>query len=339
MRGTRNEKTMRAVRGSMLCCLLLAGGGASAVQATDDPALGRKLEIARDRLEAAARELAALSGLDSPALAGRVFVAGSPDETRRAILGIQLDPEPLGDGARVREVSPGGPAAAAGLRRGDIVAALDGTTLRGQDDPARVLIERMRSVTPGKPLKLRVVRDGRESEYELTPQPAPPPATVHGFGIPLPPGAPASPGAPAAPAAPPTAFRVFPFDQALQWPEALGLGDWLGSGISGMELATLTPRLGEYFGARKGVLVVRAPSAGAWRLEDGDVIVSIDGREPNSGAHASRILRSYQSGETLRMAILRDRKSRTVEVVVPDSTRAAERRRVRVRSVGVQPGV
>src|SRR2546430_13415861 len=41
-----------------------------------------------------------------------------------------------------------------------------------------------------------------------------------------------------------------------------------------LELATLTPRLGSYFGSEKGVLVVRAPADGALKLEDGDVIRS-----------------------------------------------------------------
>ena len=37
----------------------------------------------------------------------------------------------------------------------------------------------------------------------------------------------------------------------------------------------------------------------AFKLEDGDVIQSIDGRKPEDGAHAMRILRSYKSGEKL----------------------------------------
>ena len=44
-----------------------------------------------------------------------------------------------------------------------------------------------------------------------------------------------------------------------------------------MELATISPQLGSYFGTDKGVLVVRAPTDGALKLEDGDVILAIDG--------------------------------------------------------------
>ena len=63
----------------------------------------------------------------------------------------------------------------------------------------------------------------------------------------------------------------------------------------------LTPQLGSYFGTSEGVLVVRAPEEEGLKLQDGDVILSIDGRKPTSGSHATRILRSYQPGEKLTM--------------------------------------
>jgi hypothetical protein len=50
---------------------------------------------------------------------------------------------------------------------------------------------------------------------------------------------------------------------------------------------------------------------------DGDVIQSIDGREPKDVRHAMRILSSYQSGETLKLGIMRDKKKRTIEIEIP----------------------
>ena len=87
--------------------------------------------------------------------------------------------------------------------------------------------------------------------------------------------------------------------------------------LAGMELATLSERLGAYFGSKQGVLVVRAGGNEAWQLQDGDVILSIDGREPNSAAHATRILRSYQRGEKLQLRVMRERKERTLQVTLP----------------------
>lgn len=73
-----------------------------------------------------------------------------------------------------------------------------------------------------------------------------------------------------------------------------------------MELITLTPRLGSYFGADHGVLVARAPKSGALKLQDGDVIVSIGGRVPASSSQAIRILTSYDPGEKINLVILRE---------------------------------
>jgi len=84
-----------------------------------------------------------------------------------------------------------------------------------------------------------------------------------------------------------------------------------------MELATLTPRLGSYFGSDKGVLVVRAPADGALKLEDGDVILAIDGREPVSGSHATRILGSYQPGEKIVLRVLRQHKTLQLDAMLP----------------------
>ena len=95
--------------------------------------------------------------------------------------------------------------------------------------------------------------------------------------------------------------------------------------LTDIELVTLTPRLGSYFGSDKGVLVVRAPAAGALKLEDGDVILAIDGRQPISGSHATRILGSYQPGEKVTLRILRQHKNLEIEATLPEGTHPAHR--------------
>jgi S1-C subfamily serine protease len=86
-----------------------------------------------------------------------------------------------------------------------------------------------------------------------------------------------------------------------------------------MELATLTPRLGRYFGSDHGVLVVRSPADSGLKLEDGDVILAIDGRQPSSGSHATRILGSYQPGEKVTLRIVREHKTLEIEATLPES--------------------
>ena len=88
-------------------------------------------------------------------------------------------------------------------------------------------------------------------------------------------------------------------------------------------MITLTERLGKYFATDKGLLVVRAPDDDNLKLQDGDVIKSIDGREPKSVSHAMRILGSYQSGEQLQLKIMRDKRKQTLKIEMPDNRRGS----------------
>jgi hypothetical protein len=90
-----------------------------------------------------------------------------------------------------------------------------------------------------------------------------------------------------------------------------------GDAVSGMNLAPLSERLGNYFGAQSGVLVVRAGANAPFGLQDGDVILSIDGRVPADDRHAAGILRSYRPGEPVKLQIQRDRRAITVETTAP----------------------
>lgn len=84
-----------------------------------------------------------------------------------------------------------------------------------------------------------------------------------------------------------------------------------------MQLTTLTPGLGHYFGTDHGVLVVRAPARGVLKLRDGDVILSIGGRVPASSSQAIRILTSYDPGEKIRLVILRDHHRAEISAIMP----------------------
>lgn len=87
--------------------------------------------------------------------------------------------------------------------------------------------------------------------------------------------------------------------------------------IGAMELTTLTPQLGSYFGADQGVLVVHAPTHGILKLQDGDVILSIGGRVPASRSQAIRILTSYDPGDKIRLVILRQHRRLNITAAMP----------------------
>ncbi|MSQ91471.1 MAG: PDZ domain-containing protein [Gammaproteobacteria bacterium] len=270
-------------------------------QASDEASLEKRLEDAQQRLEAAAREVAELSAEAGGPQAMREFAFLLPSP-RRAMLGINLGgTEANGSGVKVNGVSPGGAAAQAGVRAEDVIVAIDARPVA----TGRDLVAAMKDVEPGQKVALELRRDGKPVQVTVVARPMDQvfmvgPATM----------VPAVPGIqplPAMPPMPPMEGMTF----------ARG-HHWLLEGWSDAELVEVTPALGRYFGTDKGVLVARAPSDGSLGLQDGAVIVAIGGREPQSGAHAMRILRSYQPGESVEIRLLRDRKAQTLKATVPE---------------------
>ncbi|MBX3694940.1 MAG: PDZ domain-containing protein [Steroidobacteraceae bacterium] len=267
-----------------------------------DPALEAKLAAAQERLEKAAAEVAELSTQISGPVMRRLFIA---DGEGRRVIGVQLDPASGSEGARVLHVSPGGPAAEAGMRKGDVIVAVNDAAMTGRSAVAREVTAALRAAPPEQPVKIKVLRDGATQTLSMTPRPL-------AFGA-LSGEWPgnftfAVPAAPPGPGEPPV----------LPLPPRLAFNMHAAGAVAGLELVTLTPALGEYFGTDKGVLVVRAPKDAALDLRDGDVIQSIGGREPTSGAHATRILASYQPGESVVIKVLRKKKPLTLSAALPD---------------------
>jgi putative serine protease PepD len=75
-------------------------------------------------------------------------------KVEHAYLGVSI--EDTDEGARIAEVRPGGPAAEAGLREGDIVTEADGETVESADE-LRLAVEAHK---PGDSFELTVKRDG-----------------------------------------------------------------------------------------------------------------------------------------------------------------------------------
>ena len=248
----------------------------------DNREIERQLETARKNLEQAAQDVARLSSELSTHTIDQFMPMFAPG---RSILGVQVERAADGTGARVREVSPGGPSAEAGIRPGDVIVALNGTTLTHDVEPSRQVRDIMRGVKPDSRVSVRVMRDSKARDFTVTARASPPVfATTHGFDM---------------------------------W-DAPDMQVTFNRPLRDLELVTLTPGLGSYFGSDKGVLVVRAPADGSLKLQDGDVILAIDGRQPTSGSHATRILGSYQPGEKITLRVLRQRKALELDAVLPE---------------------
>jgi S1-C subfamily serine protease len=321
---------MNALRKYLLATALTLGAlpalSAAAEPAPPPPAppppvqgqdLQRRLEEARRRLDEAAREVARLSGQ-----MGRNFNFNfaAPVQMQlqpRALLGVNIENN-SGDirGALVRDVSPGSAAADAGIKAGDVITAIGGQDLTRESDAGRALVERMQAVEPNLKLQVDVLRDGKKMSFDVTPRPAPPTIIT---GVQHLPGG-QGPGG----------VRSFQLQPDGQGPGAPGVagerrieirtmrdGPDDGTRFRGLEFATLSEKLGSYFGVKSGVLVVRAGANSPFKLQDGDVILTIDGRTPSSAQHAGRILRSYADGEKFTLRIQRDRKAQNLDVTMP----------------------
>jgi putative serine protease PepD len=89
-----------------------------------------------------------------------------------AVIGVSLDPRFTGSGARVAPapvgntpaVTPGGPAATAGIRSGDVIVAVNGTRVTTADE----LIVAIRRHLPGDRLSVTYLRSGHRTTVTLT---------------------------------------------------------------------------------------------------------------------------------------------------------------------------
>jgi C-terminal processing protease CtpA/Prc len=257
--------------------------------------LENELAEARDEMQEAAREVARLSSeLAAPFVDG--IARGFRFAGQRAMLGIGI--EDTERGVRVASVSPNGPAAQAGLKIGDTITAIDGAELAdaraaggGKQSPSEVFLGQMTNVDAGDDVELQVLSEsGAERDVKVRVREISPRAFADA----------------------PRGNRAYPYSYRYPggWP--FRSNPW-----SEMQLVTLTPALGKYFGADKGLLIVRAPENDVLGLRDGDVILDIGGREPTTPEHAMRILGSFAAGEPLNITIMREQRRQTLKVEIP----------------------
>jgi S1-C subfamily serine protease len=235
---------------------------------------------------------------------------------RRPRLGLKVNlqaQESDSIGARVDAVTPGGPAAKAGIRSGDVITRLDGNSLLtapdmpgepGRSLPGLRLIELAARLGPNDTVPLEFRRGADRKVVTLI---------TAGDGRPLEMGTrivvPRDFSAPNMDAI--RGMRSDPGveDLDIRLPRMAML---YGGELSELELAPLNPDLGQYFGATEGILVVSAPRGSSLGLKGGDVVLAVDQRKPASPSHLLRILRSYDRDESFKIDIVRNRKRETL---------------------------
>ena len=209
-------------------------------------------------------------------------------------------------GARVRAVVPEGPADKAGLARGDLILRLNGAALGS----SRKLVELARRLQPGDTVKLEYRRGSDTRSVSVV------------------------------------ADRIQP-RFAMMFDRMGGHGFGFGGGPnmmfmrshsrSGLALVQMSRDLGEYFGTSEGLLVIKPPADSASPLKAGDVILTVDGRKPQSVEHALKILGSYAPGEKAKLEVMRERQRTTLTWTAPQHQDHGEHPGPG-RSHGMEPG-
>jgi C-terminal processing protease CtpA/Prc len=224
-------------------------------------------------------------------------------------------------GATVQSVTPGGPAAKAGLEAGDIITKFNGTSLVGaagddaeQSGAGQKLIALAQALSPGDTVKVEYRRGTANRTATIVA------ADLGGGAWSMRTG----------PREPMT-FDMQPMmrnRQEIQLDMERSMED-MGRPFHfafdragfGLDLAEMNAGLGEYFGTAKGVLVLENPSDSTLPLKAGDVILTIGGREPSGVGQTQRILTSYDSGDVAKFEIMRMKKKLTLTWTVPASPR------------------
>jgi C-terminal processing protease CtpA/Prc len=285
-----------------------------------------QMERAQEQMERAAEQLAERSERMGDETWMRLPM-GPQFHGSHAMLGINIDDArssggDSSDGVRVVSVSPGGPADTAGLKANDVIVSLGGKALHGdaKSSAQKQLLTVMHDAKPDAPMALEYRRDGKVQKTQITPK------SLEEF----------------------TADAVTHGLRGLDGLDGLdGMGDHINEqfmrigrrdpgGFGSAELADLSPGLGRYFGTDKGLLVVRAPKDDRLKLQDGDVILDIDGRIPGTASHAFEILSSYRAGETLKLHVMRQQKKLELPIEIPTEPSHAEPSRFNPRARTVE---
>ncbi len=294
MSGCRSVVLRRAASGAAL---------AAALAVTAMPA-GAQVRVA-DRVPSA-----------GPAGASSFFLP-----TRRPALGISVSggPGPMDTlGVVIRAVTPGSPAARAGLRAGDVLTRYDGNSLssrvrvrtpllRGTEPPGFRLIVLASDQGMNDTATVEYVRGSARNVVRIAPDPLTAELVLRQQLS----------------ARPDIEVTAVPRERTVQtWtfssPSTPLYRVTVGSLVGDLHLSPLNPELGRYFGTAEGVLVLSVPGDTPLRLQGGDVIRLVDGRPPENPLHLMRILQSYRPGESFRFEIMRDKRPMTVTGEMPE---------------------
>jgi len=268
------------------------------------------IEAAREQLREAAKRLAEVrrhGGLAGGEDFSFDFQISGDDQPRLGlVMGTNGDDE-----VNILSVTPDSPAEAAGLRSGDVIVAVNGQRFETDEPQLRLneFFSGLGELEVDKAVSFSYRRDGRTQDVSVTPE-----VIDH--------------------------MEFFPFAPNV---DVEAIVDGVSEAMSfvhisdeggpmqirtfrnirmfrDFELTELDEQLGSYFGAEEGLLVLTVPEYLADQVQRGDVLLAIDGRQPQDVGHAFRILESYEPGEQVALSILRKGDHEEVDMVLPEAS-------------------
>jgi predicted metalloprotease with PDZ domain len=264
---------------------------------------------------------------------------GEPD---RALVGLVVSPDE--DGMRINAVTPGSPAARAGLRDGDVITAIDGQPVKSGDAPATLAKAKSRLADLKEEQQIRIAYQRGKQRGEVTLRAERRKAwTWPALMNP-------DPDHPLLPEdfdervrsdverAQHDAERALrdrdrmrvEIDRARQQVAHVDMKEahaemekarramrhampWWG-----LNLAPMNADLGRYFGSDKGALVISADEDSLPGLRAGDVITGIDGEPVARPEDVLRALRDQPAGKQVPIRVLRERKTLALALKAPE---------------------
>ena len=213
--------------------------------------------------------------------------------SNKAVLGVMIaglssdekKEEGVTYGIRVSDVVKDEAAEKAGIKKEDIILSFNDEKMRRPED----LIDEVQDCKPGDKVKIKISREGKEKEFNVT----------LGEAKMTPPKAPNLPELPSS-------------------PRAYGFFGGEESGYLGVNLQELNNDLAPYFGVKQneGALILNveeespAQEAG---LKSGDVIIEIDGKPVKNPKDVSKIIAKGEKGDKIDITILRHQKKNNIK--------------------------
>lgn len=218
---------------------------------------------------------------------------GDKESGKGAFLGILLDEHKgVDEGILLLGVTPDGPAQKAGLQADDVITSINQQSMAKSQDmsPASKLYKSMKKVKPGEQLDLLIIRDGEEKNIIFN-------AGKRGDHL-------------------QSGINFLADDLEKRISKNIH-SEMDHEAFAGIELYPVNDQLGQYFGADKGMLVLKIADNNKFQLQQGDIIVKIGDRFPKSTSHTWRILESYERGENINLTLMRKQKEIRISINKP----------------------